>query len=82
MTTKKQHEATNSDLMHEACDRTFMLMETFGEHVVDHPAVKNEAMLAELASKAFDALFALYQATGLRMSDLASAERNEIRNPE
>jgi hypothetical protein len=76
-TKKRAKQAVNSDLMHEACDRTFVLMESFGEHVCEHPAVLAEPALVKLAGEAFDALFQLYQASGLRMSDLVQAERQQ-----
>lgn len=64
----------NADYMHEACDRTYVLMESFESHVIDHPAVSQTPKLAKLASEAFDKMFRLYQESGLLMSDMANKE--------
>ena len=57
-------QTLNSGHMHEACDRTYMLADSFEEVIVNHPAVQNNPDLREKAEAISEALWNLYQEAG------------------
>lgn len=49
---------------HEALHTSHVLMDTWSDHVHDHPYVQANPELTKLASEALDAMMKLYQAIG------------------
>jgi hypothetical protein len=54
--------------IHEALHTSHVLMDSYGDHVCDHPAVTERPDIADLADKAMHAMMEVYQAIG-RLDD-------------
>lgn len=50
--------------IHEALHTAHVLLDTFHDHVREHPAVSERPEIAELADKAVEAMMDVYQALG------------------
>lgn len=50
--------------IHEALHTAHVLMDSYGSHVLEHPAVTERPELVALGDKAMEALRAVYQALG------------------
>ena len=67
--TKKEREriarvANDPFGIHEALHTAHVLMDSYGDHVCEHPAVTERHDIAELAERAMDAMMEVYQALG------------------
>ena len=51
---------------HECVDRTYLVMELLS-YVSEHPQVKNDLVWSDMAEKAHNALWVLYQSIGADM---------------
>jgi hypothetical protein len=57
----------NDGYTHEVMHLTWVLMETFGDHVVETPTADKFPDVKEAAERAHQALFDLYQLLGSKM---------------
>lgn len=78
MDTDQNSNELNSGHMHEACDRTYMLADSFEELLVNHPAVQNNPDLREKADAISEALWNLYQETGREWTGSDQADGDKI----
>lgn len=52
--------------LHEALDRTHVLLSAFADHVAEHPFIRQDRELRRMANRLVDQMSDLYQAIGQR----------------
>lgn len=72
----KKHKYKQSKLYwHEALDRSAVIAESFETFVFNHPAIKHDKELFEMAGVAMVALDNLYQSVGRKSFDFNKRKR-------
>lgn len=70
MASKRRRVKLDEFHYHEALHTACVLMETFAEHVGEHPAVSQDKALGKLAEDAVSAMYQVYNAIALKRLDL------------